>query len=152
AQRPRRSARREARCARQYLDRRRPHVLRAWSLRRGRCAPRPVTRRVGHRRGTQGRAGHRRVSDGCIQTPVDPKDTPQMRIPRRYHANMFRLTSVLAAGILMAGIATAQLPSNASLSGAYNFRYLGADASGSADVAKSFQGSLTFDGKTNSNG
>src|SRR5438105_8570038 len=63
---------------------------------------------------------------------------------------MFRLLSVLAAGVLIAGTAAAQLPSNSSLSGTYNFRYLGANAGGANDIAMSFQGTLTFDGKTRS--
>ena len=58
---------------------------------------------------------------------------------------------VLAAIALTAPPASAQLPSNATLQGAYNFRYLGADT-GSNDKAFSFQGTLTFDGKANSNG
>jgi uncharacterized protein (TIGR03437 family) len=66
---------------------------------------------------------------------------------------MFRhLPALLAGAFLLAGTATAQqLPSNASVQGTYNFRYLGANAT-SNDVALSFQGTITFDGKTDANG
>lgn len=65
---------------------------------------------------------------------------------------MFRhLPALLAGAFLLAGTATAQLPSNASLQGTYNFRYLGANAT-SNDVAMSFQGTVTFDGKTDASG
>jgi len=47
--------------------------------------------------------------------------------------------------------ASAQLPSNASIQGAYNFRYLGVN-SAPTDAALSYQGTVTFDGKTDSNG
>src|ERR1051326_6180637 len=65
---------------------------------------------------------------------------------------MLRLFNSLLAGLaLIAGTASAQLLSNASLSGAYNFRYLGVNAT-TNDVALSFQGTVTFDGKSDSNG
>jgi len=66
---------------------------------------------------------------------------------------MIRLSSALLAGIvLLAGTASAQLlPSNASLAGTYNFRYLGVNST-TNDVALSYQGTITFDGKTDSNG
>ncbi|HEY2014984.1 MAG TPA: hypothetical protein VGH38_15860, partial [Bryobacteraceae bacterium] len=61
---------------------------------------------------------------------------------------MLRHFPALVAGIaLMAGSALAQLPSNASLKGAYNFRYLGVDSTNyPTDKALSFQGTVTFDG------
>jgi len=52
---------------------------------------------------------------------------------------------------LLAGPAAAQLPSNASVQGAYYFRYLGVNAFPS-DAALAFQGTIVFDGKTDSTG
>ena len=60
-------------------------------------------------------------------------------------------TSLLAGLVFLAGTAFAQLPSNASLKGTYNFRYLGVNST-TNDVALSFQGTVTFDGTTNVNG
>ena len=58
-----------------------------------------------------------------------------------------------AIGItLLAGPALAQLPSNASLKGVYNVRFLGADATGPADRPLSFSGTITFDGASDTNG
>ena len=66
---------------------------------------------------------------------------------------MLRLSLVLIGGFVwLAGSAPAQLLNNASLKGAYNFRYLGVNAGGTADVALSYQGTVTFDGTTNANG
>src|SRR2546427_11411581 len=53
------------------------------------------------------------------------------------------LLAVLAAA--MAAPASAQVLSNASLNGAYYFRYVGA-LTDPADSARSFQGTITFDG------
>jgi uncharacterized protein (TIGR03437 family) len=53
----------------------------------------------------------------------------------------------LASLSVLAIPASAQLPSASSLSGVYSVRYLGANAGGSSDVAVSFSGTLTFDGK-----
>ena len=61
-------------------------------------------------------------------------------------------TALLTGLLLLAGTASAQLPSNSTLAGTYNFRYLGVNAGGAADVALSYQGTITFDGKTDSNG
>jgi len=60
-------------------------------------------------------------------------------------------TSLLASLVFLAGTASAQLPSNASIKGTYNFRYLGVNAT-TNDVALSFQGTVTFDGTSNVNG
>jgi len=60
------------------------------------------------------------------------------------------LATVLAASTaLFVGPAAAQLPSNASLQGAYNVRYLGVnvDQNNPADEPLSFSGTITFDGK-----
>jgi len=67
---------------------------------------------------------------------------------------MLRLSTSLLAGIVvLAGVASAQLPSNASLKGTYNFRYLGVSTSNTApDAALSFQGTVTFSGTTASDG
>src|SRR5689334_10275367 len=54
---------------------------------------------------------------------------------------LFRFALLLAC---VTCAAFAQLPSNASLKGAYNVRYLGEDTSSGAVM--SFQGSITFDG------
>lgn len=47
--------------------------------------------------------------------------------------------------------AAAQLANNATIQGAYNFRYLGVNAT-SSDAALSYQGVVTFDGKADANG
>ena len=60
------------------------------------------------------------------------------------------LATVLLAGtVLFVGSAAAQPATNATLSGAYNVRYLGAnvDFNNPADEALSFSGTITFDGK-----
>ncbi len=62
---------------------------------------------------------------------------------------MVRHLVLLAAAVWIVSPASAQLPDLTSLNGAYNVRYLGVNASGSSDVAVSFQGTLTFDGKGN---
>src|SRR5215472_3388848 len=58
------------------------------------------------------------------------------------------------ATLLIAGLsallppASAQtLPGPATLSGAYSVRYLGVNSGGTSDVAVSFSGTVTFDGK-----
>jgi uncharacterized protein (TIGR03437 family) len=56
-----------------------------------------------------------------------------------------RLFSILLLAAAMVAPASAQLLSNATLNGAYYFRYLGANTDPS-DSARSFQGTLTFDG------
>jgi uncharacterized protein (TIGR03437 family) len=56
------------------------------------------------------------------------------------------LVAAFAFSALFAIPASAQLPSNASLSGAYYVRYLGANTD-PADSALSFSGTVTFDGK-----
>ena len=54
---------------------------------------------------------------------------------------------VMASLSLLAIPASAQLPSNSTLSGVYSVRYLGANSGGTSDVAVSFSGTVTFDGK-----
>jgi uncharacterized protein (TIGR03437 family) len=55
-----------------------------------------------------------------------------------------------AATILLVGPAAAQLPSNATVKGSYNVRYLGSNAANSPnDVAVGFSGTITFDGSGN---
>ncbi len=54
---------------------------------------------------------------------------------------------VFASLSVLAIPASAQLPSNSTLSGVYSVRYLGVNSGGISDVAVSFSGTLTFDGK-----
>ena len=58
-------------------------------------------------------------------------------------------TALAAITALFVGPAAAQIPSNASIQGAYNVRYLGVnvDQMNPADEALSFSGTFTFDGK-----
>ncbi|MBZ5621573.1 MAG: hypothetical protein LAQ69_23020 [Acidobacteriia bacterium] len=62
---------------------------------------------------------------------------------------LFLVTVLLAGTIWLVRPAAAQLPSNASLQGAYYVRYLGAnvDMNNPQDNPVSFSGTLTFDGK-----
>jgi uncharacterized protein (TIGR03437 family) len=57
------------------------------------------------------------------------------------------LSYLVAAAALFVGTAAAQLPSQATLTGAYNVRYLGVAIGSTTDTALSFQGTMTFDGK-----
>ena len=57
--------------------------------------------------------------------------------------------TLLIAGIaaLVAPASAQSLPSLSTLTGSYSVRYLGVNSSGSSDVALSFSGTFTFDGK-----
>ncbi len=61
------------------------------------------------------------------------------------NGNFFRaLTRLAAVATVLGACAFAQLPSNASLNGAYYVRYLGEDTTNTAAI--SFSGTITFDG------
>ena len=61
------------------------------------------------------------------------------------------LSSLLAGTTFLAAPAAGQLAGNASVEGAYYFRYLGVNAAQS-DAALAFQGTIVFDGKTDAQG
>ncbi len=59
---------------------------------------------------------------------------------------LIRYAFLAASVVLLAMPAAAQLPSNATLKGPYNVRFLGVDATGAQDRPLSFSGTITFDG------
>jgi uncharacterized protein (TIGR03437 family) len=64
---------------------------------------------------------------------------------------LYAVPVLLASAIWLAQPAAAQLPTNATIKGSYNLRYLGVFTDPS-DVALSYSGTVTFSGTTDANG
>src|SRR5579863_4350608 len=66
-------------------------------------------------------------------------------------SRLYAVTALLASMFWLVRPAAAQFPTNATIKGTYNFRYLGVFTNPN-DTALSFQGTVTFDGTSDANG